>query len=411
MNETSITTVSLSSRRWKKSPLDLSSTVPGRASGQLQPRVWLGASSPFGLALPEAKPTASHMYAPRGVWIDENRLVVSDSGNHRVLIWNQHPTRDGQEADIVLGQPDFFSEGPAQGGSSYARGMHLPTGVLVINGQHLLVADAWHHRILVWNDIPTRSDQPADYALGQVDMDHVEPNRGKGPGPNTLYWPYGLAWIAGRFYVADTGNRRVLAWNGLPCSNQPADWVIGQGDFCSNQENRGGSVCGNSFRWPHAIAGNTEQLWIADAGNHRILGWSGHPVEDRDADWILGQPDSLASAENPYTAQGPRALRFPYGIFQQSDRLMIADTANNRVLFWHLPLNEKTFAPATDLLGQTDFDQNGENRWDRVAYDTLCWPYGIASHDECLAIADSGNNRVMLWDVSAVFHDSHAVVR
>ena len=74
-----------------------------------QPKLWLGARSPFGLALPDAHPSATAMYAPRGVWLDDERFIVCDSGNHRVLIWNGVPTTDEAPADIVLGQPDFDS--------------------------------------------------------------------------------------------------------------------------------------------------------------------------------------------------------------------------------------------------------------------------------------------------------------
>jgi hypothetical protein len=51
-----------------------------------------------------------------------------------------------------------------------------------------------------------------DVVLGQADLGAVEPNRGGAPDGTTLYWPYGLAWLDGRLYVADTGNRRVLIW-------------------------------------------------------------------------------------------------------------------------------------------------------------------------------------------------------
>lgn len=52
------------------------------------PRVRLGAAAPGGLGLPDAKPTASQLYAPRGVCIagDGDVLIASDTGNHRVLI-------------------------------------------------------------------------------------------------------------------------------------------------------------------------------------------------------------------------------------------------------------------------------------------------------------------------------------
>lgn len=54
--------------------------------------------------------------------------------------------------------------------------------------------------------------------------------------------------------------------------------------------------------------------------------------------------------------------------------------------------------PADAVFGQSDFGQNGENRWKLAGRDTLCWPYGISAVDGVLAVADSGNNRVLLWD-------------
>ncbi len=132
---------------------------------------------------------------------------------------------DGQPADIVLGQVDFEHEGPAQGCGVYERGMHLPSGAVVADGR-LIVADAWHHRLLVWNQLPSNHNQPADYAIGQSDLVSIQPNRGSAPSATSLYWPYGVAWIDGRLYVADTGNRRVLAWHGIPTSSQRLTWSL-----------------------------------------------------------------------------------------------------------------------------------------------------------------------------------------
>jgi hypothetical protein len=44
-----------------------------------------------------------------GGWVFRtgSKLVVSDSTNNRVLIWNSIPTANGVPADVVLGQPDF----------------------------------------------------------------------------------------------------------------------------------------------------------------------------------------------------------------------------------------------------------------------------------------------------------------
>lgn len=363
-----------------------------------RPLCWLGAYSPGALALPPAQPTPSQLYAPRGVYLDDDYLIAVDSGNHRVLVWHGMPTADGQAADLVLGQPDFFSEGPAAAGRGPENGMHLPTGVLVIDGR-LYVADAWHHRVLVWNKVPSQSAAPPDYVLGQPSLRAVEPNRGGEPDARSFYWPYGIGWVAGWFYVADTGNRRVLGWQGLPAPDQPADLVLGQPAANLREENRGGVAAPDSFRWPHSIAGDAERLYVADAGNHRVLGWSPRPLADHPANLVLGQPDFAQAQEFPYMPPGPSRLRFPYALAFVEGRLAVADTANNRVLIWRQAPREGAFLPADDVLGQPGFDAGGENRWQAVAHDTLCWPYGIHLHKDRLAIADSGNNRVMLWQL------------
>jgi hypothetical protein len=368
-----------------------------------KPKTWLGAKSPFGLALPDARPSRTTMYAPRGVWLDDQRLIVCDSGNHRVLIWNSVPTEDQAPADIVLGQPDFVTEGPAARGRGPENGMHLPTGVLVAGGK-LLVADAWHHRILVWNEVPAESDTPPDYAIGQANLSAIDINRGSQPSLAGMNWPYGIGWMDGRLYVADTGNRRMLAWNSIPAANQSAELMFGQPTESSAEENRGGPVAADSFRWPHDIAGHAGRLYVADAGNHRVLCWNAHPQADGPADSVIGQKDFTSAYELPYDTQGSQRLRFPYAIAICDDVMAVADTANNRVLFWQLPFSQPAYGDAFDVVGQVDFAGNGENHWRSVGRNTLCWPYGICFHQGTLAIADSGNNRVMLWDCTDIIN-------
>ena len=58
----------------------------------------------------------------------------------------------------------------------------------------------------------------------------------------------------------------------------------------------------------------------------------------------------------------------------------------------------KVEPPAIDV--RFIFEAKGDNRWSAAARDSLCWPYGVAASAGTLAIADSGNNRVLLWDVA-----------
>lgn len=376
---------------------------------------WLGAPAKSGLALPEAKPTASQLYCPRGVFLNDKYLIAVDSGNHRLLIWklNGSLPENYEDAQIVIGQADFFSEGPKL--------LHLPTGVTMVQDT-MLVADAWHHRILGWHHIP-EDGAPPDFIIGQKDLSVTEPNQGGPPGANTLYWPYGLSYIQGKLFVADTGNRRVLFWNGIPQDGRPADGVIGQPDFTSSEENRGG-IGPASFRWAHDISGNSRRLLIADAGNHRILGWPSNHLNSEDlagpAGLLIGQTAFDKTEEYPYRPQSASLLRFPYGISLLSEgaddcqeTLAIADTANNRVLIFD-QLEDRAIAPeAQRVIGQPDFKGNGENNWKAVTENSLCWPYGLCLHRftekgddsdsgtlrKILAIADSGNNRIMLWEI------------
>ncbi|WP_235682563.1 NHL repeat-containing protein [Mycolicibacterium poriferae] len=368
-------------------------------SGGWEPRTWLGAPAPGGLALPQASPSMAWMYSPRGVFIDDSHVVVADSGNHRVLIWHGVPESDEQPADVVLGQPDGTSEGRAAGGRGPERGMNLPTGVAVVGGR-LIVADAWHHRILVWDEVPQRNDVAPDVVLGQPDSSAVQPNAGRECSASTLYWPFGFAMLGPRFWVADTGNRRVLGWSGgIPEPGEPADIVLGQPGEHARGENRGEAVGPASFRWPHAVTGADELLLVADAGDHRVLGWSPHPGGDAPADSVLGQQDFSSADEWPYGPHSGDRFRFPYAVGLDQGRLAVADTANNRVLLWdELPSEPLGGRPADHVLAQPDFSSNGENRWALVGRDTLCWPYGLSLHGDRLAIADSGNNRVMVWE-------------
>lgn len=361
----------------------------------------LGAHSPGGLQLPAAVPTAATMYAPRGAWSDGECLVVSDTGNQRVLIWHALPTADGQDADVVLGQRDFSSEGPQASGEGPQRGLHLPTGVDVIDG-NLVVADGWNHRLLVFDGIPDQSYAAPIAVVGQPGDVSVEPNAGAEPTLSSFYWPFGFAVVGDCFWVADTGNRRVLGWRGphIPEPGRPADMLLGQDSPGLREDNRGGQPGPVSFRWPHAIAGDARTLYVADAGDHRVLGWTPHPEGDADACLVLGQNGFDTAEEFKNRPQGASRMRFPYGIAVSRGRLAVADTSNNRILIWDSLPREGAAQAADHVLAQPDFDANGENRWDAVADDSLCWPYGICLQGDLLVVADSGNNRVMLWTLA-----------
>lgn len=122
--------------------------------------------------------------------------------------------------------------------------------------------------------------------------------------------------------------------------------------------------------------GGRDVLVVADTGNHRVLIWHEAPERDEQpCDVVLVQP----------------------GPFSDGPALAVADTANNRILLWDRLADRPVGQAATAVLGQPEFGPNGENHWTGVTRDSLRWPYGLSLAGRRLAIADSGNNRVVIW--------------
>ena len=371
-------------------------------------RVILGATDdPLGLASPVV-PSDHSMFGPRGVCAaPDGSLWVSDTGHHRVLGWHRAPTADNLPADIRLGQPAFDREGRNARGSTKADTLNVPTGIAACgpHGEGLAVADAWNHRVLIWHTRPTLSHARPDVVLGQADFDHGESNRGQAlPSAASLFWPYCVSWDGARLWVADTGNRRVLMWNGLPQHDgAPADLVLGQDDFGHRDENGGGTPSAASMRWPHAISFPNGGLCVADAGNNRLMLWRQPPAENnRPCDLMVGQA-GVDHVEHNQASYYPDAacLNMPYGATVAGDLLVVADTANSRLLAWRIAELSRFDVNACALAAQADWNSKGDNRWLPATRDSVCWPYSVAMQgSETLLVADSGNNRVMLWPLA-----------
>jgi NHL repeat len=349
-------------------------------------------------------PGAATLFGPRGACLaaPQGPLYVADTGHHRLLVWRARPHDDHVPADLVIGQPDFRSEGRNAKTEVSAATLNVPTGVATEGGA-LAVADAWNHRVLLWHRAPTRDNQPADVVLGQATFLGGQANRGTETArADTLNWCYGVAIDRGRLFVADTGNRRVLVWRRLPDRHgAPADLVLGQRDFNTRDENAGGAPGPVGMRWPHGIAvlGNT--LLVADAGDNRVMAWRGPPsANGTPCDFVLGQPDVHAVDHNQagyYPTAS--AMNMPYGLAVQRGRVIVADTANSRLVGFDVAALG-TNAPARWLSGQEQFANKGDNRWRAATRDSVCWPYGVAASGSTLVIADAGNDRVLLWEAA-----------
>lgn len=281
---------------------------------------------------------AAHRISPRGIAAGAGRFVVSEFEADRVAIYDRSPVEaPAVLPTVVLGASDFTASSISVGCNVFPWRLMRPTGVAVTPDGKLLVSDSGHNRVLIWKQMPTVSNQSPDLVLGQSDFTscganaRVSPLGAVVPSNRSLSAPVGL-WTDGtRLVVIDAGNRRALVWNTFPSANfQPADLVLGQPDFTSDQaispsdalvstENAGASFYGE-------VTSNGLQLAIADTYGSRVLLWDSFPTRNfQPADRVLGRAPSTPTSR-PVTQE---STYFPTGLLMVRDYLFVVNV--NRV--------------------------------------------------------------------------------
>lgn len=287
------------------------------------------------------------------VAFDNNKIFLAEYVPNRILIWNSIPASGGVPADIVLGQTDFVT---STTGVCSSTGLSNPETLWAANGK-LIVTDSAHNRVLIWNSIPSSNNVAADIVLGQQDFAHCAANDTDNDGTpdavsaSTLSAPAGVWSDGNRIVVLDNSNHRVLIWNSFPSSNfAPADVVLGQSDFTHNTANdddqdataEADPTARTLFGPYDGVYSNGRQLYVADTNNHRVLIWNEFPTSNfTPADIVLGQASFTLNAANDDNADGvtdsasARTLTGPSGIYLHGSQLIIADTGNNRYLIYN----------------------------------------------------------------------------
>ena len=287
-------------------------------------------------------PGKATLSVPTGVCVCGEGLAVADAWNHRVLIWKSLPEDSNVPADLVLGQADFTDNESNRGSlDADANTLHWPYGVFYHQGR-LFVADTGNRRVLIWNELPQENGQPADVVLGQPDMVSRNENGGGSPSASSMRWPHSITFWEDNLVLIDAGNNRAMIWEGIPTENNtPCAVVLGQKNLASVEMNQG-VYCPtpSSLSLPYGVATWGDWLFVADTANSRLLGWkkplSILSLQGADADGIAGQRDFQSKGENRDFGLAMRdTFCWPYGIQICGNTAVIADAGNNRVLLWN----------------------------------------------------------------------------
>jgi len=324
---------------------------------------------------------------PMKIATDGKRLILADTWNNRVLIWNSIPTQINQPPDLVIGQKDLYSSEPGLAADK----LNWPVGVAT-NGQYLLVADTENNRVLIWNEFPTENGEPADLVLGAPDFT----TRGKIPLPHPddwekkyFEWPWDVFTDGTRVIVTGTGVSNVLIWNNFPTENfQPADVVLTEEAIGNSGTPRcayfdgqhlliGDYTAEKTFVWnelpqsdnkPYdfVLWGEPEFAWgvcvvdgkLLTATDRHVFIWNEFPVgEDDRPDVILGQVD-FGGGLNPQCTTATSLHPAYGGIAVAGDRLFVScGYTQNRVLIYN-GIPDSNVTPADVVLGAPDFETN-----------------------------------------------------
>jgi hypothetical protein len=312
---------------------------------------------------------------PTGVAYNGRYLAVADSDNNRVLIWKTLPGTNQANADLVVGQPDFKTALAGLGDKS----LRGPASAWLDEANGLWVADTGNARVVYYGEV-TQNGQAAKFALGQKDLSS---NQQKDKFPNwlasatSMLGPTSVTSDGTRLYVSDLGLNRVLIWNAIPTQNgQPADVVVGQPDMTSSLVNNSPKLCettgndsaglalypdrcGATLNFPRYALSDGTRLFVADAGNDRVLVWDRVPRRDgASADLVLGQPamelNQASDSSNPEGVAGTDSFRTPTSLAWDGQNLYVSDTYNRRVVLYTpgdfaLPLTAVRNAPSPEV--------------------------------------------------------------
>jgi sugar lactone lactonase YvrE len=349
--------------------------------------------------------TQSGMNQPQGVAVDPTtgKVFVVDALNHRVLRFGSTAAlSNGASAEGVLGQLTFTSSVSATTQS----GLSAPAGLAMDSAGRLWVADTQNNRVLRFDSAAAKANGAnADGVLGQIDFtSSVTATTQSGLRSPTAV----AADSSGRLWVADSGNNRVLRFDSAAAkaNGANADGVLGQLDFTSGD----GNVTQSKADGPSGVTVDSAgRLWVADTQNNRVLRFDSAAVKANgaNADGVLGQIDFTSSV----TGTTQSGLNEPFSVAVDSaGRLWVADTQNNRVLWFENAVAKGNGANADGVLGQPDFTGAAA----ATTQSGLNTPIGVAVDSATgLWVADTQNNRALLFDVSApeieVFGNAQAI--
>jgi uncharacterized protein YjiK len=338
-----------------------------------------------------------------------DRLFVGERTNNRILVFNVAPglISTGMNATAVLGQPNFTSSTATttQSGVSFGSDSGLWYDS---TSTRLFVEDSTNHRVLIFTVTSTIvNGQPATNVLGQTNFTSSTAAISQSGLTSPIE---GVTYDSthSRLFVAQANHRiSIFTVTSTVVNGQPATNVLCQPNFTSSTVATTQSGCNRPEQM--AYDAQNDRLWVADFLNKRVLIFDVASITDgENAVDLLGQldendvPDYTRSYSD--NAPGLRGFSSSHGVTVDTihHRLFATDGGNARVLVFNLDSSNNLIDRLPDkVLGQTVFTTSTSGTTQSKLSGTL---FGLTydKTNDRLFVADTGNNRVMVYDTSSL---------
>lgn len=319
------------------------------------------APPPLPIALERERAAASYLAAPGKISSGNGRVAISDTLHHRILIVNSK----GRVLQVIGDGRPGRRDGPA----SQAR-FRSPQGTVFV-GNQLYVADTGNHLIrkieLATGKVSTVAGkgQIGDLVLGEFDALEIG-----------LRSPWDLAWDGAYIYIAMAGAHQI--WRYDPKQQRLTAWA-----GTRREGIREGEITRATFSQPSGLALHDKMLYVADpeASAIRIVDLSRRLVKTLVGTGLFDFGDR----------DGPlrRALlQHPLGITVAGDgTLFVADTYNHKI---------KVIDPGGKMV--RTIVGSGRPGAGSAGKLLLNEPGGVAMLGDKVLIADTNNDRILILD-------------
>ena len=369
----------------------------------------------------------------------KKHLYVTDGRNSRVMVFDVTPEtlQNGMDAIAVIGQPDFMSREPRK------TLRKLRPGSIALDYKHhrLFLGESSGNRLLVFDvsDLKEAQNPDAIAVLGQPDFESTDP----AVSQTRMVMPRiaidserQLAYMPDGYPAGNRINIMDISPETLQTTLNPVLDQIGhinpegEPDFMTRAANDRTSP----YYWTQgrdlALDRVHHRLFLSDNYGARIMIFQldrMNRVQDRDAKWVLGQPDLYTSYVLPGRTASTIKLPLAVEYDEANERLFVADTWNDRVLVFDMtPEEVHNGMEASYVLGQADFTSRFMHEGGRLEstgvttlvpatrnrfYFASRVGAGIGSGDSRAAelaldrvnmrlfVADGGHHRVLVFDV------------